>query len=524
MKFYICAHPRIDIEFTRQLADRLKQDGDTVWSPTLSRQGVDFMTEVRGHLAGSVWMILVLSKECLRDRSCQQQYREVLNNPMRYSDLRIITVKRFENYSKKDLPKKLHTIDPVDFTHFEDGYQQLTARVFQAMDAQPYWTSRIGEASAWYESEHQVPGEKKVPQHRPRSRELKISPAMSAIIVAVISGLCTVAAATVPGLLSSILNPLVPSLVPRLALYIPILGTPAQTSTVPPVTPFPAGATANIFQPTNAPSPTVTLAAPRMIAFVSTRESGHQNIWLTDIDGADPKRVTITNSGDSNSPKWFPDGQTIAYISWESGSPSLFTTTPSGSGNTPLGSGDVLSLSFSPSGDPIAVTTQVNNQRDITLLNRFGTSRGSITPNSSRDYDPAWSPDGKHIAFVSERQGNADIFVMDASGSIVLPLTSTTARDTTPTWSPNSLQIAFVSSRDNNDEIYVMNATGSQQQRLTSDGSIDQDPAWSPDGSMIAFASNRSGNFDIWLLRLSDGQLIQLTTDPADDTQPAWQP
>jgi TolB protein len=60
-----------------------------------------------------------------------------------------------------------------------------------------------------------------------------------------------------------------------------------------------------------------------------------------------------------------------------------------------------------------------------------------LTDNQHNDWDPAWSPDGRCIAVTSEVDGNRDIYVLNAeTGEIVRQLTYDGAIDWLPDWSP----------------------------------------------------------------------------------------
>ena len=51
------------------------------------------------------------------------------------------------------------------------------------------------------------------------------------------------------------------------------------------------------------------------IAFASTRD-GNSEIYVMDSDGSNPLRLTINPARDYD-PSWSPDGNTIAYASWD---------------------------------------------------------------------------------------------------------------------------------------------------------------------------------------------------------------
>jgi len=198
----------------------------------------------------------------------------------------------------------------------------------------------------------------------------------------------------------------------------------------------------------------------RKIAFVYDRFQGTDGVFQIDVcnaDGSDHKTF-IPHQAFEESPRWSPDGKTLAWVSTREGNPDIFTIAVNGKG-----------------------------------IKR-------LTNDPAFDNNPTWSPDGKQIAFCSTRAGNYEIHVMKADGSDVRRLTNHPKMDYWPAWSPNGKRIAFTSNRDGNYEIYVMNADGSNVRNLTRHAAADNYATWSPDGSRLAFISNRGGTHEVYVM------------------------
>ena len=171
----------------------------------------------------------------------------------------------------------------------------------------------------------------------------------------------------------------------------------------------------------------------------SSSMQGNPELYVTDVSGGKPKRITIAN-GASMSPAWNPKtGQTIAFVSDRDGVPYLFLANSDGTNSTKLDLGD----------------------------------KGYVI-------DPAWAPNGQLLAFSWRRpSGNYDLYVMDAATRQLIELTRDAGRNERPSWAPDGRHIVFESTRGGSRQIWTMLADGSQAHQLTSAGH-NESPNWSP--------------------------------------------
>ncbi len=238
------------------------------------------------------------------------------------------------------------------------------------------------------------------------------------------------------------------------------------------------------------------------IVFVSDRD-GNPEIYITDINGLNQKKLTDNSVTDSN-PCISPDGTKIAFESFRDSGQETIST-------------------------------------DIYIMNIDGSGEINLINSPTDDYSPCFSPDGTKIAFSSTRDGNSEIYTMNTDGSNQTRLTDSPRGDFDPCFSPDGSKIAFVSERDGivhikkidnkeieriyNTEIYIMNIDGSSQTRLTYNDEnkcqlgapIDENPFFSPDGEKIALTSHCEGG-GIYIMDIDGSgqeEFIRITSNDA---------
>jgi TolB protein len=151
------------------------------------------------------------------------------------------------------------------------------------------------------------------------------------------------------------------------------------------------------------------------ILYVSAiKRSGDQytyRLLMSDIDGAREK-VLLEQSQPILTPTWSPDGDTIAYVSFETTRPAIFMHK--------LSTGQ---------------RTQLTNFRGL---------------NGA----PAWSPDGRKLAMVLSKDGSPDIYVMDVASRKLQRVTRHFGIDTEPAWMPDGQSLVYTSDRGGKPQIY----------------------------------------------------------------------
>ena len=215
------------------------------------------------------------------------------------------------------------------------------------------------------------------------------------------------------------------------------------------------------------------------IAYV-TKAANRFNLWVADADGENAQSA-LASPEPIISPSWAPNGNQLAYVSFESRKPVVYVHNVS------------------------------SGQRR--LLANF---RGS---NSA----PAWAPDGRTLAVTLTRDGGSQLYTIDANGGEPRRLTQSSSIDTEPCYSPDGRVIYFVSDRGGAPQIYRMPSVGGNPERVTFTGGYNISPSISPDGRWLAYISRISGAFKLQVMELASSTVTSITETTADEN-PSFAP
>jgi TolB protein len=222
------------------------------------------------------------------------------------------------------------------------------------------------------------------------------------------------------------------------------------------------------------------------IAYISVLGSlPHKSYRLivADADGENP-HVVMQSNEPLMSPAWSPDGQSLAYVSFEGRLPSVY-------------------VQFLKSGE-----------------------RQRVSARAGVNQAPAWSPDGKKLALtLSTRDGNLDIYVLDLATQALTRITDDPGIDTEPQWSKDGQSIYFTSDRAGGPQIYRVGIqSGDRPRRLTFQGSYNARPRLSPDESQMAFVTQEDGGYRIATMDLRGHGDVQVLTKGHFDVSPSYAP
>jgi TolB protein len=253
--------------------------------------------------------------------------------------------------------------------------------------------------------------------------------------------------------------------------------------------------------------------------------SQRYRLVVSDADGFNPR--TVMESGEPiMSPAWSPDGQNLAYVSFESRTSAIYVQRLATGERRRVSarSGINSAPAFSPDGSRLAVTLSRDANLDIYVLDLATQALTRVTSDDSIDTEANWSPDGKSLYFTSDRAGNAQIYRVDLGGSKAAErVTFTNGYNACPRVSPSGEELAMVTLDRGGYRIAVMDLK-TRTLRVLTDGRQDESPSFAPNGATIIYASESRGNGDLALVS-SDGRYQErLRSDRGDVREPAWSP
>jgi dipeptidyl aminopeptidase/acylaminoacyl peptidase len=198
------------------------------------------------------------------------------------------------------------------------------------------------------------------------------------------------------------------------------------------------------------------------LVFASYRD-GDEEIYMAKNDLSGLKRLT-SSSGEDEQPRLSPDGSRIAFVSYRSGTPRIWTMDSTGANQAALATGSE-----------------------------------SYVPENA----PSWSPDGTQLVYTSTRSGSSQLFVISANGGTPVQLSHEMNGAFNPVWSADGSRIYFVSvvgapslrtvtvaTGETSDWVY--DGAGVGQPACSTSGCFAVEGAYGSNGDIVSIAADAS--------------------------------
>ncbi|MBS0416737.1 MAG: Tol-Pal system beta propeller repeat protein TolB [Proteobacteria bacterium] len=247
---------------------------------------------------------------------------------------------------------------------------------------------------------------------------------------------------------------------------------------------------------------------------------------VADADGEN-QRLVLESRYPLMSPSWSPDGQWLAYVSFENKRSSVYVqlvrtgerrqvSARAGINGAPM---------WSPDGKKLALTLGGSSGNpDVYILELQSQNLTRLTDDPSIDTEPCWSADGKFIYFTSDRAGGPQIYRIGVNpGDRPKRITFTGNYNARPRLSADGNLLAMVTLDGGNYRVAVQDLSNGSV-RVLSKGHLDESPSFAPNGSTIMF-SEREGNRGILATVSVDGLIgLRLKSEQGEVREPAWGP
>lgn len=265
------------------------------------------------------------------------------------------------------------------------------------------------------------------------------------------------------------------------------------------------------------------------------------SLWVAESDGSHQRRLTEDQANFSD---WAPDGSRIAFDFVDDTGVHIATIDPDGRGRTALtsASGVQESPKWSPDGESIAYDgfpfpfDEANFAISIWVMDADGSDPRQLT-SGALDVEPVFSPDGTRIAFGRISGDSPDgqleaIYVINSDGTGLHEVVAPRAGLEHPDWSPDGRLITFniapesPSAADSGSVLAVrQDGSGLRVLQQATTALKFFKAVWSPDGRSML-----SGCFDVEdsidrICTISRGERVNVVVGgPQRVNFPSWGP
>lgn len=260
----------------------------------------------------------------------------------------------------------------------------------------------------------------------------------------------------------------------------------------------------------------------------NARESRYELV-VSDSDGYNPQSI-LRSKNAILSPAWSPDGQYLAYASFERAGygAGIFIQNVSTSERYRLIETDdeVSAPAWSPDGRKLAVAMSRKGRRDIYIVDVDTRQTRRLTNVSSATFatEPAWSPDGRAIVYTLSLGGRGQIYRTVPEGGREERVSFAGKQNFEASYSPDGKSLALIHDDGNGNQNVAVQESATGAFRVLTNTNGDESPTFAPNGVMILYATRSKGRGVLAAVSVDGRVQIELGENTGDVREPAWGP
>ncbi len=265
------------------------------------------------------------------------------------------------------------------------------------------------------------------------------------------------------------------------------------------------------------------------IAYVSVDgnvPSQRFRLVLADADGENARTI-LESALPIMSPAWSPDGESLAYVSFESRAAAVYVQQVRSGERRRVSAQPGINGApvYSPDGRTLALTLSGGSGNlDIHLLELASGRLRRLTEDAAIDTEPAFSPDGQSVYFTSDRAGNPQVYRVGVTqGGAPKRVSFTGGYNARPRVSADGRLLAMVTLVDGAYRVAVQEL-GNGTVRVLSKGRLDESPSFAPNSASLLYAGREGGQGVLSIASVDGLSTQRLRADQGEVRDPAWGP